>query len=132
MCQAVILARVRQVKVVARNFDLIGIYFPCALIFLSLPPVLAAPPICAAFELLELHWLGLRVAATSLRECELVKPGFVRGSSFLKKQQVCRDLGIRCEDALRKSDNGVQVALFHQLLLDQCSALASLEEGAIW
>src|SRR3546814_14033689 len=38
--------------------------------------------------------------------------------AFFEEQKVRLDSGIRIEDAVRQADDGVQVALRHQLLLD--------------
>src|SRR5690606_32111006 len=89
-----------------------------------------APPLGAFGELFVAHGPGLCVALTAFRWFDLVKPGLLGGACLVKEQEVRRDLGVGSEDALGKADDGVQVALVHQLLLDLCSdALA--EEGAV-
>ena len=48
----------------------------------------------------------------------LVKPDFLGWRALLKKQEVRADVGVRFEDAVRQADDGVEVALFHQVFLE--------------
>src|SRR3546814_1890221 len=78
-------------------------------------------------EFLDAQRLRLRVAFVTLRIRVLVEPdlggriqcvAFSVLMAFFEEQKVRLDSGIRIEDAVRQADDGVQVALRHQLLLD--------------
>src|SRR5690606_11380304 len=79
---------------------------------------LAAPPLGALGELLVAHGSGLRVALAALWRVDLVEPGLLRGAGLVEEEKVRGDLSVRREDTLGEAHDGVQVALFHKLLLD--------------
>src|SRR3546814_6574002 len=103
----------------------------CAVILLAVSTCLDLPPpsLLAVFasEFLDAQRLRLRVAFVTLRISVLVEPdlggriqcvAFSVLMAFFEEQKVRLDSGIRIEDAVRQADDGVQVALRHQLLLD--------------
>ena len=99
--------------------------FPGALVFFSL-----IPPFEAVGELLELDGLGLGVVLPALGQRLLVVPDFFGRAGAVEEQQVGRDAGVGREDAVGQADDGVQVELLEQFLLD-AGADAVAEERAV-
>ena len=49
-----------------------------------------------------------------------VEPDLLRRRTLLEEEQIGADAGVRFEDAVRQSHDGVEVALLHQLFLEPC------------
>ena len=76
------------------------------------------PPGLLGLELLDPDRLRLVVGLDALGIGVFVVPDLFCGFALLKEQQVRLDPGIGREDAVREPDNGVEVALGQELLLD--------------
>src|SRR6185312_11016788 len=70
-------------------------------------------------------------ALGTLRIGVLVVPDFGGGLALGEEEQVGLDTGVRIEDAVGKTDDGVEVALAEEFFLD-ASLDALPEEGAVW
>ena len=79
---------------------------------------LVAPPVDLGFEFLEAHGLGLVVALHAFGIGVLVVPDVLGGPALGEEQQVGLDAGVGIEHAVGQADDGVQVALFQQGLLE--------------
>ena len=76
------------------------------------------PPCLLGFELLDPDGLGLVIRLDTLGIGVLVIPDLFRGLAFLEEEEVRLDAGVRGEDAVREPDDGVEVALGQEFLLD--------------
>ena len=76
------------------------------------------PPRLLGPELLDTDWLGLVVRLDALGIGVLVVPDLFCRLAFLEEEQVRLDAGIGGENAVREPDDGVEVALGQEFLLD--------------
>src|SRR6185503_4212726 len=76
------------------------------------------PPLFLGVEFLEADGLGLVVALHARRIRVLAIPDFLRGLAFGEEQQIGLDAGVGSENAVGQADDGVEVALLKQFLLD--------------
>ena len=110
--------RVLDVEIVAARLHFLGRDLPGNSVFhspLALPP---APPVDAGLEMLEADRLGHRVGFLALGHAVLVEPDVLCRLALLEEQQVGADGGVGLEDAVGQADDGVEVALLHQMLLE--------------
>ena len=110
--------RVLEVEVIAARLHLIGSDPPCDFIFHPAPSLRTAPPVNAWLQMLDSDGLGHRVGFLAVGHAVLVKPDFLGRLALLKEQQVGADAGIGLEDAIGQADDGVEVALLHQVLFE--------------
>src|SRR5208283_2290788 len=93
--------------------DLLDRHPPGVLVLLSL-----RPPFLLGCELLDADRFGLGVGLVARRVGMLVVPDRVGWLALGKEKQVGLDAGVGAEDAVGQANDGVQVALVEQLLLD--------------
>ena len=126
--------RVLEVEVVVAGFDLLDGDAPGLLGFLALAVAAVfvglAPPFLLGLELLDADGLALVVALGALGIGVLVVPDFLGGLALGEEEQVGLDAGVGIEDAVGQADDGVQVALAQELLLD-AGLHAFAEERAV-
>ena len=80
--------------------------------------------------MLDADRLGHRIGLLAVGHAVLVEPDFLGRLALLEEQQVGADAGVGLEDAVGQADDGVQVALLHQMFLEpRLHALA--EERAV-
>ena len=118
-------ARVLDVEVAAVRQDRRSGDLPSPLVLLAV-----VPPCQAVRELLELDRRGLGVVLAPLGQRLLVVPDVSRRAGAVEEEQVRRDARVGREDAVGQPDDGVQVELLQQLLLD-ARADAVAEERAV-
>ena len=106
---------VLEVEVVAARLHLVRSHLPGNFVLHAAFALRSAPPIHAGFKVLDANGPGHRVGLLALGHTVLVEPDFLGGRALLKEQQVGADAGIGLEDAVGQPDDGVQVALFHQM-----------------
>ena len=68
--------------------------------------------------MLDADGLGHRVGLLAIGNAVLVEPDLLGRLALLKEQKVGADAGIGLEDAVGQADDGVQVALLHQMFLE--------------
>ncbi len=110
--------RVLDVEVVAARLDLAGRHLPGPL---GLLPALArrpAPPVDAALQMLEADGPGHGIGLLALGHEMLVEPDIPGRLALLEEQQVGADGGVGPEDRVGQADDGVEVALLHQMFLE--------------
>lgn len=114
--------RVLEIEVEVAGLDRVDGNAPGLLILLALAvrPFLVglAPPLALGLELLDADRLALVVALGAGRIGMLVVPNFRCRRALGEEEQVRADAGVRIEDAVGQADDGVQVALVEQGLLD--------------
>lgn len=93
--------------------------------------VTVVPPRFDRVEVLEAHGLRLAEMLVALGHVEAVEPGLLGRMRAVKEEDVRRDARIGREDAAGQPDNGVQVALGHELLLDVDFRVVGAEEETV-
>ena len=68
--------------------------------------------------MLDADRLGHRVRLLPIGNAVLVEPDVLGRLALLEEQQVRADAGVGLEDAVGQADDGVQVALLHQVFLE--------------
>lgn len=94
-------------------------------------PLPVVPPVQHRLEVLQFHGLCLGEMLVALRHVQPVKPGFLGRVSIVKEQNVGGDGGIGREHTAWQTDNGVQVKLSQQFLLDVHLGVVGAEQEAI-
>ena len=69
-------------------------------------------------QVLDADGLGHRVGLLAIGDAVLVEPDLFRRLALLEEQQVGADGGVGLEDAVGQADDGVEVALLQQVLLE--------------
>ena len=67
------------------------------------------PPLNGRSKMLQLHGLRLGEVLISFRHIQAVEPSFRRGMRSIEEQNICRDRGVRCKNAMRHAYNSVKV-----------------------
>ena len=112
-----------EVAAVGEQFG--GGNFSGAFIFLA-----ALPPNQAAGEFLELDRLGFGIVLSAFGQRLFVVPDFFRRMGAVEEHEIGWDAGVGCEDAVGQPDDGVEIEVFEQFLLD-AGADAVAEERAV-
>ena len=68
--------------------------------------------------MLDADGLGHRVGFLPFGNAVLVEPDLFGRLPLLKEQQVGADAGVGLEDAVWQADDGVEIALLHQMFLE--------------
>jgi hypothetical protein len=89
-----------------------------------------APPVGAVFKVLNPNRAGHGVSLLTCGHRVLVEPDILCRFAFFKEEQVGADRGLGAEDGVGQAHDGVQVALFEQVLFE-AGLHAFAEEGAI-
>ena len=111
--------RVLEVEVEVPGLDLVDGNAPGKLAFLALALLSRfAPPLFLDIEFLDTDRFGFVVALHAGRIGVFVIPDVLGRLAFGEEQEVGLDAGVGGEDAVGQTDNGVQVALLQQFLLD--------------
>lgn len=125
MLKILFAAGVLDVQVVAGIDNSLRRHPPGSLILLPI-----VPPRQAAGKLLELDRLGLGVVLPAFRQGLFVVPDLPGRPSTVEEEEVGGDAGIGGEDPVGEADDGVEVELLEELLLNP-GADAVAEQGAI-
>jgi len=72
------------------------------------------------FEVLESDRLGHRICFLAFRHVVFVKPDIFCRLALFKKQQIGANRRIGFEHGIRQPDDGVEIALLHQMFLQPC------------
>ena len=118
-------ARVLDVEIAAVFQDVGGGHFPSSVVLFAF-----VPPGDAVCEFIKLNRLGLGVVLTTLGQCLLVVPDIFGGTGTVKEDEIGWNAGVRCEDAVRQADDGVEIKVLQQFFLD-AGTDAIAEEGAV-
>ena len=110
--------RVLEVEVVAAGLHLVGRDLPGDFGFLAALALRPAPPLDAGLQVLDADRLGHRVGFLAVGNAVLVEPDLLGRLALLEEQQIGADGGVGLEDAVGQADDGVQVALLHQVFLE--------------
>src|SRR5262249_38158955 len=124
--------RVLEVEVEAACLDGVDGDAPCLLVFHARAEtvLLIAPPGTFRLELLDADGFALVIALSARRIWVLVIPHVGGWRALGKEKEVGADAGVGIEDAVGQADNGVEVALTEEGLLN--SSLYTLpEESAV-
>ena len=68
--------------------------------------------------MLDADRLGHRIGFLAVGHAVLVEPDVLGRLALLEEQQVGADAGVGLEDAIGQPDDGVEVALLHQVFLE--------------
>ena len=112
-------ARVLAVEIAAVRHQFGGGHFPRTLVlfaFICLAGL--APPRLTVGKFLELDGRGFGVVLSAFGQRLFVIPDFARRPGAVEEQHVRRDAGVGREHAIGQPDDGVQVELLEQFLLD--------------
>ncbi len=91
---------------------------------------ISAPPVDTALEMIQPDRFGHRIGFLTFGHAVLVEPDVRGGSALLEEQQIGADRGIGLKYRIGQADDGVEVALLHQMFLEpRLDALA--EQRAI-
>ena len=106
------------VEIVVARLNLVEADLPGDLGFLAVFTLCPAPPVDAALQVLDADRPGHRVSLLACWHMVLVEPDFPGRHALLKEQQVGADGRIGFEHAVGQAHDGVQVALFQQVLFE--------------
>ena len=81
--------------------------------------------------MLQLHRLRLGEMLVALGHIEAVEPSLLRRVGVVKEKNIRGDTRIGRKDAARQADDGVQVKLRKQLLLDACLRVVRAEQEPV-
>ena len=120
-----------EIQVVATRSHLLCTDAPCNISFHSTDSLIPSPPVCTSLQIINTNWLGHRIGHLASWNAMLVVPNFLCRSSLFKEKQISSDAGIRLKDAIGEANDGMQVTLPHQMLL-QASLHTFTKENSIW
>lgn len=120
-----------EVQVVATGFDFVGVDLPGDFGFLAAFAFVSSPPFDARLQMLKPDGLRHRIRFLPFRDAVFVKPDVFGWFALLEEQEIGADGGVGFEHAVGQADDGVEVALFHQMFLEPCLDALS-EQRAVW